>query len=178
MRIIRVFSLLCLPVIALTAISCTKEGNVDKQAPVGRLDTSRYSHLSPQDQKLAATLNEALVRLSYGDKTGLYDLEFQYLRDEKNFDDYVRMRSIEYARMDSLDHIGVTRVKHYGEDSAEVDIIYVFSTIGGSSGSEMHDKLWVYRQGEQWIKPTVSTYKKQEDYEDLIRKADSAARAE
>lgn len=178
MRIIRVFCLLWFAAIVLMAISCTEEKQVEKVAPLGRLDISRYSHLAPKDAQLAAELNEALVRLSYGDKTGLYELEFQYLRDERDFDFYVRMRAIEYARMDSLDHIEVKRVKYHGEDSAQVDIIYVFNTIGGSGGSEMHDKLWVYREGERWIKPTASIFKKQREYEDLIRKADSAARAE
>lgn len=165
--------------IMLLVIACSKDQKESKKSePVGRLDTSRFNHLSPQDRQLAAELNEALVRLSYGDKTGLYDLEFQYLRDEKNFDDYVGLRSIEFAKMDSLDHIEVTRIKYANEDSAEVAIIYVFSTIGRSGGSEMHDKLWVYRDGDRWIKPTASNFKKQQDYEELIRKADSAARAE
>ena len=129
------------------------------------------------EEQIAHDLNEALVRLSYGDKTGLYNLEFPYLREETTFDAYLKLRSIEFAQMDSLDHLEVNAFNYFETDSAAVDVAYVFNSLSGEQ-TKLPDRLIIYKHGDRWVKPTASSLRKQMEFDDLVRQADSAAAAE
>lgn len=130
-----------------------------------------------EEEKIAHNLNEALVRLTYGDKTGLYNLEFPYLREETNFDVYLKLRSIEFAQMDSLDHLEVNNVQYFDDDSASVDVAYVLNSLSGEQ-TKLPDRLIIYKYKDRWVKPTASSLKKQLEFDELVRQADSSAAAE
>ena len=100
-------------------------------------------------------LNEGLIRLKYGDKSGLYELEFEYLRDEKTYDDYLAMGQIQWASMDSINHLEVTNVIFNPDSSADVEILYVFDSEKGGF-TDHTDNFVIYRRNGRWIKPTVS----------------------
>ncbi|MDF1545025.1 MAG: hypothetical protein P1R58_07980 [bacterium] len=119
-------------------------------------------------------LNEALIRLSYGDKSGLYDLEFEYLQDEFDFDQYLKKRELQWARMDTLDHLELTELIHEGEDSALAKIVYVFKGPTGKI-NQVPDQFYIYKQYDEWKKPTSSLFSEQKKYEELMRQAREAA---
>ena len=133
--------------------------------------------LLTEKDSLEAMLNEALVRLSYGDKSGLYGLEFEYLHDEFDFDGYLKMRELAYAQMDTLDHMELHSLVKEGEDSALAKISYVFK---GASGkvTEVPDEFYVYKEYGKWKKPTASKYAEQLKYEKRMREAREAVEDE
>ena len=109
-------------------------------------------------------LNHAMNRLRLNDKSGLYDNEFEYFRAETSFDDYLKLRNIAAAKVDSLSSLDVTDVTMFGHDSADVKLIVHFI---GSTGkhTEFPDGFMVYYNDGNWIKPTVSTIDKQIEWE-------------
>ncbi len=165
-----ILQLLTLGLIVLL-IGCS--ASQDEQT--SQADTDRAA--MTEEEQVAYDLNEALVRLTYGDKTGLYNLEFPYLREETDFDSYLKLRSIEFAQMDSLDHMEVNNFQYFENDSAAVDVAYVFNSLSGKQ-TKLPDRLMIYRYNDRWVKPTASSLKKQLEFDDLVRQADSAAAAE
>ncbi len=175
MREIRQLVILIISAIVVLIAGCGTEQKTDSSsdnAP-GRSEAP----LLTEKDSVEAMLNEALIRLSYGDKSGLYDLEFEYLQDEFDFDKYLKKREIEWARMDTLDHLKLRELTHEGEDSALAKILYVFK---GPSGKmhEVPDQFYIYKQYDEWKKPTSSLFSEQRKYEDLMRQAREAAEDE
>ncbi len=119
-------------------------------------------------------LNEGLTRLKYKDKSGLYELEFEYLRDEKTYDDYLAMGEIRWASMDTINHVEVLNIDFFDRDSAHVTIKYVFDSPGGGQ-STTDDIVTVYWHQGKWIKPTVSIIANQLEYEEAIKAAEAEA---
>ncbi len=126
------------------------------------------------EKQLEYDLSKALARLRYGDKTGLYDFEFPYLRDETPFDDYLKMRQIVYAVMDTIYHLELKSLTKFGEDSALAYINYVFKGYTGKI-TKHHDQFIVYKYNDQWVKPTASSLAKQLEFDELVKAADEAS---
>ena len=101
-------------------------------------------------------LNDAMNRLRYSDKSGLYDNEFEYMRAQTSFDEYLKLRNIVFAKIDSLTSLEATDVTMFGHDSAEVELIVHFDGPTGKH-TEFSDMVMVYYHNGNWIKPTVST---------------------
>ena len=150
---------------------------VDSATRAGGAESAPGSELSLEAQEIQEALNSAIVRLKYGDKSGLYENEFEYLTDEKNFDEYLEYEPVRYARADSIDFIEVTGYEPREHNSIMVDVIVHFL---GPTGvrTEFPDRVRMFRHKDRWIKPTVSRLTHQLEYEDNIRRADSAAEAE
>ena len=130
-----------------------------------------------EEKVIEEMLNEAITRLRYGDKSGLYENEFDYATDEIGFDEYLAKGEIRYAQADSITFIEVRHVKFFDHDSARVDVTVHFEGPTGKK-SYLRDKIVIYHHKGRWIKPTVSIIDLQLDYEEKIRVADSAAAAE
>jgi len=129
------------------------------------------------EAQFEALVNETIDRIRYGDKAGLYDMEFEYFRDETTFDEYLTRGDIRWANADSLAFIEVNAVRLFGEDSAAVDIVVHFE---GSSGKKIafDEEYKLYHLQGYWHKPTVSVVSAQIDYQNLIRQAEEAAEEE
>lgn len=122
-------------------------------------------------------INETIDRMRYGDKAGLYDMEFEYFRDETTFDVYLTRGDIRWANADSLAFIEVMAVSLFAEDSAAVKVLIHFEGFGGKKTAVDEDFKLYHLQG-YWHKPTVSVLSAQLDYEGLIRQAEEAAEEE
>lgn len=157
-------------------VSCSKKsdsGDTGRDATVGSFPKGELS----EEAAIEETLNEVVTRLRYGDKSGLYDNEFEYATDETTFDDYLTKGEIRYAQADTITFIEVRHVKFFDHDSAAVDVTVHFEGPTGKK-SYLRDKIVVYHHKGRWIKPTVSIIDLQADYQEKIRVADSAAVAE
>ena len=161
----------------LVVFGCSSDKTDKTSEDTSDLDTNYYSHLSPEEQEIANTLNDALQRLRYNDKSGLYELEFSYYTDENSYDEYIKRGEIQYAQMDSIHHLEVYDFIYYGEDSADVNIAYIFSSPGDSL-SKVNDKFRIYKSNDRWVKPTVTRIRYQEEYDYKIQKAIEAAEEE
>lgn len=141
------------------------------------LDTNYYSHLTPEEQEIANTLNEALQRLKYNDKSGLYELEFSYYTDEHTYDDYIKRGEIQHAQMDSINHLEVYDFTYYDDDSVDVNIAYVFNSSAGGL-TTLKDMFRLFKNNDRWVKPTVTVLQLQLEYDYKIQKAIEAAEEE
>jgi len=143
-------------------------------------DTTTVSNVQGEpsgEEVIAEMLNDVITRLHYGDKSGLYENEFEYFTDEYNFDDYLKMDQTRYAQADTITFVEVRNVEFFDKDSALVAVTVHFEGPTGKK-SYFRDKIVVYYHKGRWIKPTVSVIDQQLIYEDKIKVADSAAAAE
>lgn len=167
-----IVKLVCLAVVCCALLSsCSSENTTDEVEPVAG------SLSSPEDAELAALLNDALVRLSYEDYSGLYELEFDYFLDEYDFDHYVQRADVMWIHMDSLDHLDVHSITRFDDDSALAVVDYVFNSAAGGQ-TRLPDRFTIFRSNDRWVKPTITRLHLQEDYDRLIRDAEAAAEEE
>ncbi len=130
-----------------------------------------------EDEQISQMLNDAMYRLSYGDKSGLYNLEFRYQRYETNFDKYLGIGMINWANADGWDSIRVDSINYFRPESA---FVYTRVYFGDRKppDDKYEERLVIYKDNGRWIKPTVSKYGEQKRYEEIFHQADSAANAE
>jgi len=151
--------------------------STDEEQTQTETQTESDTGLSETAQ-IEADLNETLARLRLGDKSALYDMEFQYFTDDVNFDDYLKKGEIQWAQADTIEYLTVQSINMFREDDSarvKVDVVFV-----GPTGRESHlpQEMPIYFHNGRWIKPTVSTREHQDKYDGLIRAADSAAAAD
>lgn len=171
---IKASRLIRLSIAALIFVAgCSSGDKSDSQSDKSKANDKS---VGSEDEKIAYLLNDALVRLSYGDKSGLYEMEFEYFRDDKTFDEYLKLGQIMWASMDSLVSFEILSIE-YIDDSAIVEGQYNYKGYSGEKTSSP-EKLILYKSRGAWVKPTISVYYKQIDYEELIRQAEEAAREE
>jgi len=144
--------------------------------------TSSYERVAEEAgstaQLIEDELSEEIARLRLGDKSGLWENEFGYLHDEMDFDDYRQTGQVNWAQADTIEFLDVQSVAIESDSlSAEVGVEVTFKPPSGKEHS-LVDTITVYYTRGRWIKPTVSTREMQDEYEDLVRAADSAAKAE
>lgn len=131
----------------------------------------------PEAEAMQNTLNEAITRIKYSDKSGLYENEFEYLIDEKSFEEYVKFPQIVNAEADTIDFVEVLRYEPREDNSVIVDVVVHFL---GPTGvrTDYPDKIRMYKHKGRWIKPTVSNIQLQKNYEEIMRQAESDAERE
>jgi hypothetical protein len=116
-------------------------------------------------------VDEVITRLSYGDKSGLYENEFSYLRAQETFDDYIKHGEVKWANTDSLNFVEIVNITFYGRDSALMNALFHLR-----SGNQQVEKspmiLMAYNHDGRWIRPYMSSIDRQLDYDKLIRQAD------
>lgn len=155
-------------VLVLCIAGCSSESDSESQAPQG-LEADRL--------EITATLEETAVRWRYGDKAILYEQEFEYVRDEKNYDEYLEVDRIKRMESDTVVAFAVKDIQFFDRDSAYVKVDVVFVGLTGDTTRLPQNWTMYYHQG-RWIKPTLSGVKGQLEFEDRVRRADSAAAAE
>ena len=137
----------------------------------GMADSTKVDDRSDDWKEIEKVIDETIVRLRYRDKSGLYENEFEYLRDEENLDQYVKHGEVIWANADSLERVEINDIRFFERDSAWIQVTFHFM---GASGKEhiSSGKLNAYYHHGRWIKPYMSTYVRQMEYEELIRQAD------
>ena len=157
-------------------VSCSSK---TKLADVAQDSTLMAGGVDETSEKkcIGEMLNETITRLRYGDKSALYENEFEYFTDEVNFDDYLKKGEISRAQADTVTFLEVKTIDLFDRDSALVDYTVHFEGPTGQK-SYLDHKIVVYYHKGRWIKPTVTVLDLQLGYEEKIRVADSAAAAE
>ncbi|MFQ5452915.1 MAG: hypothetical protein ACE5D6_01855 [Candidatus Zixiibacteriota bacterium] len=166
-------------VLSFTLIyGCDSESNRNSQDDLAVGDTSTVQVEMTVRDTIENVLNEAMTRLHYGDKSGLYENEFIYYKNMATFDEYLKTGQMAYAEAESLTFVEIVDLTLFDHDSAEANVTVHFK---GASGKEHHlydQMVTVYYHRSRWIKPSVSVIEQQVEYDNLIRQADSAAAAE
>lgn len=160
--------------------SATKSDDVQKDVPKSGSDVEEVvEEPGSEEQLIEDVVNDALARLKLKDKTGLYENEFEYLRDEDVFDDYLKRGQINWAQADTIEFVDVQAVQFFkDDDSAVVDVEVNFHNEMEDRRSSISDRITVYWHRGRWIKPTVSVRSQQDEYDELQRIADSMAQLE
>ena len=169
--------LLLLGGIVLCLAACGQKTEPGKSGADTVVATTDSSGRAPDIVAIEQQLNDVLTRLRYGDKSGLYENEFDYFTDETTFDKYLEMGQIRWANADTLAFLEVRDIEYFDHDSALVKVTVHFENATGHK-SFLDDKIILYYHNGRWIKPTVTVIDLQVDYEEKIRVADSAAAAE
>lgn len=120
-----------------------------------------------------AVVDEVLTRLSYGDKSGLWENEFGYLHAQEDFDDYSKRGEVLWANVDGLEYVEIKDILFFGQDSALVETAFHFSATEEAGGQPM-PLMAYYREG-RWIRPYITTITLQLEYDALMKQADDDA---
>lgn len=123
---------------------------------------------------ILAVVDEVITRLSYGDKSGLWENEFGYLHAQENFDDYLKRGEVTWANVDGLEYVEITDILFFGQDSALVETEFHFASPDGIDEGQPMPLVAYYREG-RWIRPYVATIALQLEYDAKIKQADDDA---
>jgi hypothetical protein len=156
--------------------SCGKKSDSGNAGQDTTVASNTKGELS-EEEVIEEMINEVLTRLRYGDKSGLYENEFEYAQDETSFEEYLEMGQIRFAQADTITFVEVRHVNFFDHDSALVNVTVHFEGPTGKK-SFFRDKIVVYYHKDRWIKPTVSVIDLQVNYDNMIRVADSVAASE
>lgn len=128
-------------------------------------------------REIAATVAETAIRWHYGDKTILFEQEFEYAQIEHTYDSYLELPKIKRMEADTVHAFVVKDVKFFNRDSAHVSVEVVF--VGPTMDTTYFPQTWtMYYHRGRWIRPSMSGPNTQREFEERRRKADSAAAAE
>ena len=155
----------------------TDSAAADSLSFVRAFDYSRFGEHAQDAREIRQMIEDVMARLRYGDKSGLYENEFPYFHENETFDDYLKHGEVSWANADSLDHIEIQDIIFYGRDSAWIDAMFHAITADGKI-EPSYIRLQAYYQEGHWIKPYMSQYQAQVDYDKLIRQADEDSRKE
>jgi hypothetical protein len=154
------------PVVQTVAQSSSQPALSSRQVPKVTLPEGQDA---PEWREVQKVLEEPLVRLAYGDRTGLWENEFEYLHEQETFDQYIQHGEIQWANVDSLLRVEIQEITFF-EDSANLHVNFVFLDAAGNENSSL-SPMQLYRHKGRWIKPYLSSPERQHDYDDLIRRA-------
>lgn len=121
-----------------------------------------------------AVVDEVITRLSYGDKSGLWENEFGYLRAQESFDDYVKRGEVTWANVDGLEYVEILDIQFFGQDSALVETEFHFAKSEGIDKGQPMPLMAYYREG-RWIRPYITTIALQLEYDAKVKQADDDA---
>lgn len=125
---------------------------------------------------MQATMTEAITRWRYGDKSVLYENEFPYMRQRLTYDEYLQVPQIANVRADTIMALNILDADIL-EDSAWVDVeVIIVNSLGDTN--KLYDRYPMYYYADRWIRPTLSGWHQQMEFDDIRRRADSAAQAE
>jgi hypothetical protein len=155
------------------AFGCSKKES-SPQTSSASADNNRIKSDSEQIQDV---LDEVVTRWHYGDKGGMYDMEFEYLQDRYTFDQYLEFSTIKPLSADTMERMIVTGVSVVPKESAQVYVDVVFKGPTGQTSIAKDTHTFFYDRG-RWVRPLAGAHYLQLEYEQLKRSADSAAAEE
>jgi hypothetical protein len=155
------------------AFGCSKKDTSTQTASTG----SAPAHELTDSELIQNTLTEVVTRWHYGDKGGMYDMEWEYLQDKYTFDEYLEFATIKPVSADTMESMIVTKTDIVPKESAfaYVDVVFRGPTGVRSIAKDTH--LFFFHRG-RWVRPIAGARYLQLDYEQILRSADSAAEAE
>lgn len=161
-----------LTVMLVIAACSEKQEQAEVETAPDRSVAVREDPVTVEDS-IEVTINEAWDRVKYGDKTGLYRLEFEYFTRETSYDDYLKRAEVLRSRNDSISDIEVTAISKFEQDSVLVFLNIHFDGPSGTHTVRPDSTMMYYHKG-RWIKPTVSKLKDQREYEQSLKEGGTA----
>ena len=129
-----------------------------------------------EKEKLMASMTELIERLMEGDKTVLYENEFDYYKDEVSLSEYMEIPHVIDYDYDTLRGIEFDTLVILG-DSAVINAEVHYESKAGGDISRVY-QFKMYNFHGKWIKPYMSKVRLEREYMEQQRIYDSAAAAE
>ncbi len=158
--------------IALMAILYGCGGEKEKEPA----ETSGGVAEMSEEDKVKVSMTELIERMVEGDKTVLYEHEFNYYTDDISLSDYMKISWVKDYAYDTLRGIEYDSVKIIG-DSAIVDAKIIYESKAGGEKKKAY-RFTMYNYNGKWIKPYQSKFNEEMEYLESKRAYDSAAAAE
>jgi len=167
-------TIFCAVLFSMTVLlaACSSD-KAEKTEPSGASLTQEES----DSLAIQATLTEIITRWRYGDKSALYEQEFDYFRFENTYDEYLEFDQVKKMNADSAWAINVKGVNYFDRDSAAVDVEVIFRGPTGNLSYD-YDTYKMYFNDNRWVRPSFSVPQFQKEFEEARRIADSAAAAD
>jgi hypothetical protein len=153
----------------------SETGKTEETAPEEVVETT-------DSMLIEQALRETLTRWKYRDMAALYDMEFEYVRHENTYDDYLKHRRIEESFVDSFYDFHVTGLTYFRNDTMlegpnenprELDSVLIDdeAVFVGPTGdtSALENRHMVYYHRGRWVKPTIGDAKQQKEFDELMR---------
>ncbi len=141
-----------------------------------KIEAKKNIPKNDDEAAITAMMNEYFDRVMEGDKTVLYENEFPYYTDEHPLDEYMAFNQVLNYKYDTLAAVDVDTIMVLG-DSAIVGVNVHYASKDGTD-KERRYPLKVYRCYGRWMRPYLSHWKDEAEYEEQIRQYDSAVAAE
>ncbi len=154
----KVCKLFLIVIVVFFIIGCASE--TEKAVPEVETDAEMFD-----DAAIRHTLNEFIRRTKEGDKTVLYENEFDYYKLEVTLSDYYELDRVKLYKYDTLKSIEVDSIKLM-ENSAKAYVRITYESILGGE-TERSYSVMVYRSGDHWIKPYQSNFTAEKEFRDL-----------
>lgn len=151
----KINTLLIMAILMAIVIACSSNDNSGGNNDLGAAETD--------EARAAADIIELFERMREGDKTVLYEHEFDYYKEEVSLNDYYTYEKIMVYQYDTMKTITVDSVTIV-EDTATAYIQVTYEYRSGGEVTQGYPVI-MYRSGDRWIKPSMSYYKLQIEYE-------------
>ncbi|HOP06160.1 MAG TPA: hypothetical protein PLF13_02610 [candidate division Zixibacteria bacterium] len=149
-----------------TSQPIVSETQASRPVPYVRLPEGEH----PQDwEDIRVALEDALVRMAYDDKTGLWENEFPYLHERETIDKYLKRGEITWANVDSLIGVEILSITISADTASLLTDFVLLSPDGSSQKSPMPMEMFKYNGG--WRKPYVSDLLHQREYDEWVRQS-------
>lgn len=154
MNIMKVNYLFGVAAIAALMIACAQKDSAK---------SSRGFVAGSDEEQVRHDIIEFFERMREGDKTVLYEHEHEYYKVEHSLNEYYTFEQIMVYQYDTMKAITVDSVSI----TADTAIAYIRIQYELRSGGETTQgyPVRMYREGGRWIKPSLSYYKLQAEYE-------------
>ncbi|UCD18496.1 MAG: hypothetical protein JSV44_06200 [Candidatus Zixiibacteriota bacterium] len=150
---------LLIAIAAILLVGCAAERTADT--------SGQPADDNSDEAKIRASLTELFNRIREGDKTVMYEQEFDYYRQEYSLSQYYEFDRVMQYRYDTLKRIEIDSVKLFGDSAtAYVHIIYE-SEMGGEIRTPYPVRM--FRSGDRWIKPSMSNSRDEWEYRAIHR---------
>ena len=161
----RFYKLFLTAFVAVVLIGCS----TDQTEQAGDASGLSYDPVVAEEQ-IRANLNEFFERIREGDKTVMFEQEFDYYHVNWTLDDYYGFAQVMNYVYDTLKGIDIDSVRLF-EDSAIVFIQIIYeSDLGGETHMAYPTRM--YRSGDRWHKPSMSNTQEEWEFREIYRDYD------
>ena len=121
----------------------------------------------PTKALLMKKTEDLFTRIKVLDYAVIYEDEFPYLREETPLEDFLRNRYMQWYKADTMQAIQIDSVSLW-EDTAYVHMMMEWVLADSSLKVDTIQLKW-YKIDGQWYKPSLSSYERQNEFEEELR---------
>lgn len=158
----------------LLTVSCGNEQSGEADTETGETNTG--GAVSSDQEQIKAMLAELIDRVKEGDKNILYEYEFDYFKDSISLSEYMEIKRVIDYKYDTLAGIEVDSITLMGDSALVIARVIYKSDVQGTI--ERAYPLKVYHYQGRWVRPYLSRYDQELEFQERIRAYKEAIKEE